>query len=80
MNGNGEPAAPAPVLRVVRGEATPEEVAALVSVLAAAARPGQEPHDGAPPPLSRWADRSRLLRRIPRAGPGAWRDSSRPGR
>jgi Acyl-CoA carboxylase epsilon subunit len=65
-----------PVLRVVRGDATPEEIAALVAVLMTRAAPG----DARPlRPASAWADRSRLLRRTLHPGPGAWRRSGLPG-
>ena len=65
-----------PVLSVVRGDATPEEIAAVLAVLLS--RPGVE----APPPRkapSAWSDRSRLLRRPSFPGPGAWRRSGLPG-
>ena len=64
-----------PALRVVRGDASPEEIAALVAVLLS--RPD---FDEPPPPVpSAWADRSRLLRRPVHPGPGAWRRSGLPG-
>ncbi|MFI0367139.1 acyl-CoA carboxylase subunit epsilon [Actinomadura sp. 1N219] len=73
-----------PFLQVVRGDAGPEEIAALVAVLtaraqAAAARNGGAAEGAARP--SRWADRSRLVRDTfaaePRPrGPGAWRASA----
>ncbi|MEU6038701.1 acyl-CoA carboxylase subunit epsilon [Actinomadura sp. NPDC047616] len=73
-----------PFLQVVRGDAAPEEVAALVAVLtarahaaAAAAAPAQQPG------VSRWADRSRMMRGpvsegLRPRGPGAWRASGLP--
>jgi hypothetical protein len=67
-----------PVLRVVRGDATPDEIAAVVAVLLSRAATDS----GAPPPRrvpSAWADRSRLLRRPVHPGPGAWRRSALPG-
>ena len=65
-----------PVLHVVRGDATPEEIAALVAVLLS--RPAAA--ESAPwPSPSAWADRSRLLRRPLQPGPGAWRRSALPG-
>ncbi|MFC6885661.1 MULTISPECIES: acyl-CoA carboxylase subunit epsilon [Actinomadura] len=75
-----------PFLQVVRGDPTPEEVAALVAVLtararaAAAARDGRD--EGTPGP-SRWADRSRQLRGpiargIHPRGRDAWRASALP--
>jgi hypothetical protein len=67
-----------PILRVVRGDATPEEIAALVAVLLArsadAGAPGQ-----ARSVSGSWADRSRQLRRPLSPGPGAWRRSALPG-
>jgi Acyl-CoA carboxylase epsilon subunit len=58
-----------PLLRVVRGDPSPEELAALVAVLTGRGGPaGPEPG-----PRSRWADRSVLLRpSLPTPGPGAW--------
>jgi acyl-CoA carboxylase epsilon subunit len=61
---------------VVRGDATPEEIAALVAVLLS--RPGDEEVPPVPGP-SAWADRSGRLRRPLHPGPGAWRRSALPG-
>jgi len=65
-----------PLLRVVRGDATAEEIAALVAVLAARSG-GEAP---APPRSVKntWSDRSRALRRPLATGPGAWRASALP--
>jgi acyl-CoA carboxylase epsilon subunit len=72
-----------PVLRVVRGNPTPEEIAAVVSVLtarASAAGAGART-DAAPPETpSGWNDRSRALRIPLPHGPDAWRASARAGR
>ncbi|GLW67624.1 hypothetical protein Arub01_58670 [Actinomadura rubrobrunea] len=64
-----------PFLQVVRGDATPEEVAALVAVLTARARAAAAAAaERSGPSASRWADRSRMMRRpLPDRGPGAWR-------
>jgi hypothetical protein len=73
---DGQPARP--LLRVVRGDATGEEIAALVAVLAARGGEGDAPAQ----PRSvknTWSDRSRLLRRPLATGPGAWRASGLPG-
>jgi hypothetical protein len=73
---NDQPPA-GPLFRVVHGDATPEEIAALVAVLMV---PGQA-DDGAPagPTRSAWSDRSGL-RRVPlHPGPGTWRRSALPG-
>ena len=63
-----------PYLRVVRGEPTAEELAALVAVLSArsvAAAPAAGPR-------SAWADPARRLGLTARPGPGAWRRSALP--
>ncbi|TDQ51892.1 acyl-CoA carboxylase subunit epsilon [Actinorugispora endophytica] len=72
---------PAPFLRVVRGDLSPEETAALVAVLTARAQAKRAARDAAAPPAPRsaWRDRSRLVRPELRPGPGAWRSSFRPG-
>jgi hypothetical protein len=71
-----QPTSP-PLLRVVRGDATPEEIAALTAVLLA--RPGDAE---APRPdrsvRNSWSDRSRQLRRPLFPAPGAWRRSALP--
>lgn len=66
---------PEPFLRVVRGELTPEETAALVAVIAT--RTAQS-RAVAAAPRSAWRDRSRALRQPLSPGPGAWRASGRP--
>lgn len=69
----------APYLRVIHGGATAEEVAALVTALAAvaAARAGAERPEPAKP-ASAWTDRSRLLRSAVHPSPGGWRRSALP--
>jgi len=64
-----------PLLRVVRGDATPEEIAALVAVLMTA-RPTEEAP--AEPARSAWSDRSARMRRPLQPGPGGWRRSALP--
>lgn len=63
-----------PLLRVVRGEPDPAELAAVVAVVAARSAGGE----AAPRPLSVWSARSRLVRPPLRPGPGAWRASAWP--
>jgi hypothetical protein len=70
--------APGPVLRVIRGEATPEEIATVIAVVLSRAAASDAPPPDRPAP-SAWADRSRLLRRPPHPGPDAWRRSALPG-
>jgi hypothetical protein len=64
-------------LQVVRGDPTPEEIAALVTVLTARARAAAGPNP--PRHRSAWADPSRRLRRPLPHGPGAWRNAALPG-
>ena len=61
-----------PALRIVRGDASPEEIAVLTALLAAAGG-GDEPG----PPVLRggWRDPARQHRRQLYPGPGAWRSS-----
>ena len=66
-----------PPLRLVRGDATPEEIAALVAVLAAASG-GDEAADSGPPRTSRWGDPAGRVRPPVAHGPGAWRGSALP--
>jgi hypothetical protein len=70
------PAPDRPPMRLVRGDATPEEVAALLAVLSAASGGDEVP---APRHTSRWASRERAVRRPLSPGRGAWRASSWPG-
>ena len=69
---------PGPVLRVIRGDATPEEIAAVLAVLLSRAAASDAAPPARPAP-SAWSDRSRLVRRPLFAGPDAWRRSALPG-
>jgi hypothetical protein len=64
-----------PLLRVVKGDPTPEELAALVTVMA-----GRRAGAAGPPPRRRprWGHPAYAHRREHRAGAGAWRASSLP--
>jgi hypothetical protein len=65
-----------PLLRVVRGNPTPEELAALTAVIAARSVPPEVTE----PSTSGWADPVAALRSPIRVGPGAWAASGRtPG-
>ncbi len=70
-----EDAAEPPVLRVVRGEPSAAELAALVAVLGA--RPTTRA-DGAPAGRSPWNDPARLVRGPVAPGAGGWRRSALP--
>ncbi len=75
----GEADASAPYLRVVRGDATPEEIAALVATLTAlAAARADAPQPEKARRVSGWADRARLLRPAVHPAPGGWRRSALP--
>jgi len=63
-----------PHLTVVRGEPTPEQLAALIAVVGARASSGSA--DEEPPARSRWADP--VLRTPLSPAPGAWRASALP--
>ena len=61
-----------PLLRVVRGNPSPEELAALIAVVSARGPVEEEP----PAPRSRWGRPT--LREPLHPGPGAWRASTLP--
>lgn len=63
-----------PFLRVVKGDPTPEELAALVGVLASAAGPAADDARAAPD----WNAPRRLHRVVHRHGLGGWRSSGLP--
>ena len=72
---NDDHPAERPVLRVIRGNPTQEEIAALVAVLLSL--PAEEEATPAPR-RSAWSDRSRLLRHPLFPGHGTWRRSGLP--
>ena len=78
MNAEDHPAAP--LLRVVRGDPTAEELAALVVVVST-----RMPGEASPafpakarPARSDWGAPHRRLRQPIRPGPGAWQGSALP--
>ncbi|HEY2551041.1 MAG TPA: acyl-CoA carboxylase epsilon subunit [Streptosporangiaceae bacterium] len=66
-----------PVLSVVNGNPTADEIAALVAVLAARTLAG--PGGARQGPRSAWSSKSALMRAPVTAAPGAWRASALPG-
>jgi hypothetical protein len=63
-----------PLLRIVRGNPSPEEIAALTAVVPSLG-------GGEPPPPRRtpeWSARHRKVRRTLPHGPGGWRSSGLP--
>ena len=72
-----EPGTPTPpVLRIVRGEPSPEELAAVLVALAAVASTGEPGSSGAVVGAARWAPPERLLRAP--AFPTGWWASGLP--
>jgi acyl-CoA carboxylase epsilon subunit len=68
------PEAKAPFLRVVKGDASPEELAALVAVLASVGS-SAEPDSK---PVQAWSAHHRKVRVTLPNGPGGWRSSALP--
>ena len=75
---SGDASAGGPVLKVVAGDPSAAELAALTvalsAVLAARGGPAARPGRAA----SGWADRSRMMGAPPSPGPDAWRRSAWP--
>jgi hypothetical protein len=65
---------PVPEIEVVKGDPTPEELAALVAVVAARRAPPTEESERP----STWAAYWRSVRAPVRHGATGWRDSTRP--
>ncbi|MEV5885522.1 acyl-CoA carboxylase epsilon subunit [Streptomyces sp. NPDC052020] len=67
-------------IKVVRGNPTPEELAAALAVVRARAAAADTAPPGAGPARAAWSDPSRLAaRRLPRPGPAAWARTYWPG-
>jgi hypothetical protein len=66
-----------PRLEIVRGEPTPEDIAALVTVLTARLQSAGQATAGEAA-RSGWSSRSRMMRGALSRGPGAWRASALP--
>jgi Acyl-CoA carboxylase epsilon subunit len=74
--GAGEPRSTPLVL--IKGDATDEEVAALVAVVQGLASPSAAATDEPVTPRSTWASPARQVRTSHHAGPGGWRASALP--
>jgi hypothetical protein len=75
VTGQDEVETPPPLLRIVKGDPTPEEMAALVSVVSAMSAAGAATGQQRPKP--EWGAHHRKVRTAHRHGPGAWRASAR---
>jgi hypothetical protein len=67
---------PTPLLRIVKGDPTPDEVAALVAVVSAMAA-GAQAAGAKARPKPEWGAHHHKLRGTNRHGPGAWRATAR---
>jgi hypothetical protein len=67
-----------PMLKVIRGDATPEEVAAILAVFGASARRAAAAGTAAHQTPPAWLDRGFAMSAPPTPGPGAWRASAWP--
>ena len=65
-----------PALRVIRGEPTPEELAALTALVSVAAANGADV-EREPARRGRWNDPAAMHRRPLLSGPAGWRAAAR---
>jgi hypothetical protein len=75
VNGVSEEQPGRPALRIVRGAPTPEELAVVTAVVAAAG--SGEAAAPEPPRRGRWSDPAWQHVRVPYPGPGSWASSCR---
>ncbi|GAA2550897.1 MULTISPECIES: acyl-CoA carboxylase epsilon subunit [Streptomyces] len=67
-------------IKVVRGNPTPEELAAALAVVRARAAAASAMPSGAPAPRDSWSAPSRIAaNRLPQPGPTAWSRTYWPG-
>ncbi|WP_393079005.1 acyl-CoA carboxylase epsilon subunit [Streptomyces sp. LN704] len=67
-------------IKVVRGNPTPEELAAALAVVQVRAAAAAGPPSGAPGTRDAWADPSRIARRrLPQPGASTWTRTYWPG-
>ncbi|HSX96579.1 MAG TPA: acyl-CoA carboxylase epsilon subunit [Streptomyces sp.] len=67
-------------IKVVRGNPTPEELAAALAVVRARAAAAATEPSGAPAPRDSWSDPSRIAaHRLPAPGPTTWSRTYWPG-
>ncbi|AZQ37020.1 MULTISPECIES: acyl-CoA carboxylase epsilon subunit [Streptomyces] len=67
-------------IKVLRGNPTPEELAAALAVVRARAAAAAATPSGAPKPRDGWSDPSRIAaHRLPQPGPATWARTYWPG-
>ncbi|WP_225631965.1 acyl-CoA carboxylase epsilon subunit [Streptomyces solaniscabiei] len=67
-------------IKVVRGNPTPEELAAALAVVRARAATAEAEPSGAPATRDAWSDPSRIAaHRLPQPGPASWGRTYWPG-
>ncbi|MFE7277139.1 acyl-CoA carboxylase epsilon subunit [Streptomyces sp. NPDC057623] len=67
-------------IKVIRGNPTPEELAAALAVVRARAAAAAATPPGAPKPRDGWSDPSRIAsHRLPQPGPTTWARTYWPG-
>ncbi|MGW1956707.1 acyl-CoA carboxylase epsilon subunit [Streptomyces sp. NPDC001920] len=67
-------------IKVLRGNPTPEELAAALAVVRARAAAAAAAPSGAPTPGDSWADPARIAsQRLPQPGPTTWARTYWPG-
>ncbi|MFF3440418.1 acyl-CoA carboxylase subunit epsilon [Streptosporangium sp. NPDC002721] len=64
-------------LKIIKGDATPEEIAAVVIALSTRAAPAS-PAPKAPQTSKSWSNHSHRMRKALPTGQGAWRSSALP--
>ena len=68
------------MIKVIRGNPTPEELAAALAVVRARAAAAAAQPSGAPAIPDAWSDPSRIAaRRVPAPGPASWSRTYWPG-
>ena len=72
-----EPVETPPLLRIVKGNPRPDEVAALVAVVSGLSAGAAEAAAKDQRPRSEWSAPHRRMRATHRHGAGAWRNSAR---
>ncbi len=62
-----------PVLRITKGDASPEDLAALIALFSAIGTSSDS--ESTSDEIHAWSNKEQMFRRFPIPGPGAWRAS-----